>query len=57
MFGARLGEAQVEHIWNNGLVEKEKKQKEKKKKKKKHSARLYVPAEPVLIPALPSSAL
>lgn len=57
MFGARLGEAQVEHIWNNGLVEKEKKQKEKKKKKKKHSARLYVPAAPVLIPALPSSAL
>lgn len=48
VFGARLWEAQVEHIWNNGLA---------KKKRKKHPARLYVPAVPILIPPLPSSAL
>lgn len=50
VFGARLREAQVEHIWNNGLAGK-------KKREEETLARLYVPAVPILIPPLPSSAL
>lgn len=37
MFGARLGEAQVEHIWNNGLVEKEKNKKRREEEEEEET--------------------